>query len=136
MVFVLRGFDISYGGSDDNHLKKLSIEEHSGSISVAFIDSDASSSSDYFKVSISYAYLHPSLLRSSGHVGGRGPGSQSSAIDAGAAVVRGFSMEYVNDDHHVDQVGIRVGDGAATAFLNDQNNDDQFDWSVDWSVLN
>lgn len=136
MVFVLRGFNISYGGSDDNHLKKLLIEEHSGSISVVFGDADASSSSDYFNVSISYAYLHPSLIRSSGHVGGRGPGSQSSAIDSGVAVLRGFSMEYVSDDHHVDQLGIQVGEGSATAFLNDKNNDDQFDWSVDWSVLN
>jgi hypothetical protein len=136
MVFVLRGFNISYGGGDDNHLKQLRIEERSGSINVGFGDAEASSSSDYFNVTVSYAYLHPSLLRSSGYVGGRGPGSQASPIDAGIAVLRGFSVAYVSDDHHVDQLGIELADGNATAFLNDENNDDQFDWSVDWSVLN
>ena len=136
MVFVLRGFDISYAGGNDNHLKQLQIEEQNGIITVVFADQDASSSADYFNVTVSYAYVHPSLVRSSGYVSGRGPGSQSSAIEAGSAVLRGFSVMYVSDDHHVDQLGIEVGNGAATAYLNDQNNDDQFDWSVNWSVLN
>ncbi|MET0342414.1 MAG: hypothetical protein ABW252_15525 [Polyangiales bacterium] len=134
-VFVLRGFYFSYRGTD-NHLTRVRIGESGGSLTVSFHDQSPSEAADDFDYIVQYAYVPRSRIVASGTVGGGANGSQSKPIAGGAAVIRGFSLSYLSSDHHVEELGLNVGSGVATAHFNDNNNDDAFDWSIDWGIVN
>lgn len=135
VVFVLRGFYFSYRGTD-NHLKRVRISESGGSLTVTFADDGPSEGADDFDYIVQYAYVPRSRIGALGTVGGGTTGSQSKPITGGSAVIRGFSLGYLSSDHHVEEMGMNVYGGAATAWFNDNNNDDPIDWSIDWATVN
>lgn len=134
-VFVLRGFYFSYRGTD-NHLKRVRVSESGGNLTVSFFDESPSEAADDFDYIVQYAYVPRSRIVTLGTVGGGANGSQSKPIAGGTAVIRGFSFGYLSSDHHVEELGMAVGGGVATAHFNDNNDDDAFDWSIDWATVN
>lgn len=73
--------------------------------------------------------------------GSSGGGSATSAIlpGSGVYVLTGFRVDYDDDDHHLDEIGVEfVEDVAGTRVLvtyNDQNDDDDFTYTVDFAVV-
>ena len=48
-------------------------------------------------------------------------------------VLEGFSFAFVGgDDHHIDEIGVLENEGVLTAYYNDQNDDDEFEVSVEY----
>ncbi len=138
-IFVLRGFAFSWIGND-HHLQHIGIYEQSGNLTVAFHDQSLTdSNSDNYLVSVQYAYVPRSRLASMGTVEGwEVPGGvQQQPIPPGTSVIRGFDVAFTSADHHIEELGfVQEGTGSVDAYFNDGNNDDSFNWAVDWGILN
>lgn len=50
-------------------------------------------------------------------------------------VVVGFRFEYVNSDHHIDELTLLEHDAHLTVGLSDRNDDDYFDWQVRYAYI-
>lgn len=135
-VFVLRGFAFRFLGSGDHHMKQFEISENSGNILVRFQDENTGSIEDNIAFTVDYAYVPRIRFAALGTVSGRASGAQGRPIPFGTSVIRGFNFRYVSGDHHIDEMGVfQWGAGSVDAYWNDDNNDDSFDWYVDWGIL-
>ncbi len=139
-VFVLRGFSFGFlGVASDHHLQHLGIYEQNGNLTVAFNDGHSSDVDDLYSATVQYAYVPRSRFASLGTVEGWSVpnGEQSLSIPAGTSVMRGFDVAFTSEDHHIEELGFfQGGGGSVEAYFNDNNNDDLFNWAVDWGILN
>jgi hypothetical protein len=135
-VFVVRGFYIYFQGTD-HHLKRFGMWEENGNLTVVFHDQDTTGNDDNFIVEVQYAYVPRALFASMGQVAGvNARGGVTQAIPAGISVIRGFDFVFRSSDHHIEELGVfQPGNGRTDAYFNDHNDDDAFDWAVDWAVL-
>jgi hypothetical protein len=134
-IFVLIGFSLRFTG-DDHHVKVVDIHERRGSLSVTFRDKQTAPP-PIFLWDVQYAYVPRDLFVELGRSDGRGDrGGAGRDISAGPSVICGFSFRFVDDDHHLRDIGVTTPDnGRVEVFYEDHNSDDAFNWSVDWGIL-
>jgi hypothetical protein len=132
-VFVLRGFYIHYVGGD-RHIDQIKIEENNGQVTVALNDKN---DDDRFRVDLHYAYIPRSqFLVPDGEAAGTSRGGHRMAIPGGSAVIRGFNFDFRSQDHHIKDIGVMLnGAGRMEVFYGDKNQDDSFDWKVQYAIL-
>lgn len=131
-VFVLRGFYIYYVG-DDHHIDQIKVEENNGLATVAFNDKN---DDDRFRVDLHYAYIPKARISSIGEQSGRANGGQRKTIEGGTAVIRGFNFDFRSKDHHIKDFGVMLnGSGGLEVYYGDKNQDDAFDWKVQYAIL-
>ena len=131
-VFVLRGFYIYYVG-DDHHIDQIKIQENDGKVTVAFNDQN---DDDRFRVDLHYAYIPKSRFSVVDERSGTAKGGQRVTIPGGTAVIRGFDFNFKSKDHHIKDFGVmQDGNGRMEVFYGDKNQDDTFDWNVQYAVL-
>lgn len=131
-VFVLRGFYIYYVG-DDHHIDQIKVQENNGQVTVAFNDKN---DDDRFRVDLHYAYIPKSRFSVVDERSGTAKGGQRVTIPAGTAVIRGFDFNFKSKDHHIKDFGVmQDGNGRMEVFYGDKNQDDTFDWNVQYAVL-
>jgi hypothetical protein len=131
-VFVLTGFQLAFHGTD-HHLDEAGIFESNGAVTVRFNDKN---DDDTFKFALKYCYVPRATFSALGiaHRDNVNGGDESD-IPGGDAVIRGFNLNFRSKDHHIRGIGALAGNGRARVFLEDQNGDDRFDWSLRWAVL-
>ncbi len=138
-VFVLRGFAFSWVSGTDHQLEHMGIYEQNGNLTVAFHDGHTTDSNDNYLVTVQYAYVPRSRFASTGTAEGWdvSGGAQRQPIPSGTSVIRGFDVGFTSGDHHIEELGFfQWGTGNVDAYFNDVNDDDLFNWAVDWGVLN
>jgi hypothetical protein len=137
-VFVLRGFYVQYIGPD-HHIQRFGIfEDGNGNITAALRDNDLGNN-DNFIVEVQYAYVPRSRFAALGtHFGNNVAGGvDRRQIPAGLSLIRGFDFAYTSSDHHLEEIGVfQPGGGNLDIFFNDNDNNDRFNWAVDWGILN
>ena len=131
-VFVLRGFYIYYYGGD-HHIDQIRVQESNGLVTVALNDKN---DDDRFLVDLHYAYIPKSRFSAVEEVSGTAKGGQRMTIPGGTAVIRGFNFDFKKDDHHIKDIGVVMnGGGRLEVYYGDKNQDDPFDWQVQYAVL-
>ena len=136
-VFVLTGFQLSFRGGFDHHLKEVSLLEDNGQLQVTFRDKHFDPPEDTFIWSLQYAYVPRDKFADIGVLSGSGANDRVLAsMPAGQPVIRGFRFNFSGDDHHLQQISVRPN-GTGTAFISfrDVNGDDKFDWEYRWGTL-
>jgi hypothetical protein len=132
-VFVIRGFYIYYYGGD-HHIDQIKIQERNGLVTVALNDKN---DDDRFLVDLYYAYIPRSRFSEISARSGTAKGAQRAGIRRGTAVIRGFNFDFKSDDHHIKELGVVMnGNGQLEAYYGDKNQDDSFDWGVEYAILN
>jgi hypothetical protein len=136
-VFVLRGFYFYFQGSD-HHLQHFGIYEQNGNLTAWLNDNHSTDNDDNFIYEVQYAYVPRSRFTSLGNVEGWGVrGADSKPIPGGISVIRGFDIAFTSSDHHIEEFGLfQWGGGSVDAYFNDNNDDDPFNWAVDWGIMN
>jgi len=135
-VFVLIGFSFRFTGGRDHHINQVRILESDGNLQVQFRDKNGSPP-PIFLWDIQFAYVPRDLFVILGSSSGNGDqGGAGRNIAAGRSVIRGFSFDFQNDDHHLRDIGVTTPDhGRVEVFYGDQNGDDKFNWIVQWGIL-
>jgi hypothetical protein len=127
-VFVLQGFYLSYEGTD-HHMNRIAIFENKGILTIAFNDKNGD---DFFGARVEYAWVPRSMIQSMGHAADRNESLGFFDVPKeGEFVVRGFDFDFVDEDHHLNMIGISRGNVAYA----DWNHDDAYDWGVDWAIM-
>ena len=130
-VFVIRGFEIGYR-IDDHHIDQLKIEERDGFVTVALNDDN---NDDSFSFELHYAYIPKSRVVIA-EQSGTAQGAQGVAIPSGTAVIRGFNFDLHSGDHHTKDIGVVMdGNGQLEVYYGDKDQDDWFDWHVEYAIL-
>jgi hypothetical protein len=132
-VFVLRGFYIYYYG-EDHHIDQLKVQERDGLVTVALNDKN---DDDRFLVDLHYAYIPKSRFAEITSRSGTAKGGARTQIRVGTPVIRGFNFDFKSEDHHIKDIGVVMdGAGRLETYYGDKNQDDSFDWVVEYAVLN
>jgi hypothetical protein len=132
-VFVLRGFYIYYYGGD-HHIDQIKIHEQDGKVTVALNDKN---DDDRFLVDLHYAYIPRSRFSEVATRSGTAKGGALATIGSGTPVIRGFNFDFKSEDHHIKDIGVMMnGAGRMETYYGDKNQDDSFDWTVEYAVLN
>jgi hypothetical protein len=142
-VFVLIGFQLSFRGDIDNHIREIGILEDNGLLTVAFRDREFDNPlKDSFLFSVKFAYVPRDRFSDIGEASDtRSRNEVSRAIPAGKAVLRGFRFEFKpyftgDDDHHLQKIGVLpTTAGTVLISFSDHNGDDGFDWQYRWGIL-
>lgn len=142
-VFVITAFQFSFPGTD-HHLKRVGLWEENGELVVHFADQNGD---DTFRYDLEYVYLPPSMIPITGHVEGTDArGGVRTTIDlgpvmTGPTVLRGFDLVFLpeldiglEEDQEVREIGVRTPGNQIEVFYSN-NEDDHFDWGVDWGAL-
>lgn len=131
-VFVLRGFNISYR-VDDHHIDQIRIQENNGQVTVALNDKN---DDDMFYVDLHYAYIPRSRFSVVQEASGTSKGGHKMDIAGGTPVIRGFNFDFKSEDHHIKDIGVVLnGNGRLEVYYGDKNQDDLFDWQIQYAIL-
>ena len=131
-VFVLKGFQLSFRGTD-HHIDEVGILESNGELTVFYNDKN---DDDIFIWSIQFAYVPRSLISQVGESSGTNERRGASrTIPHGRSVISGFRFNFRSDDHHIRAISVLTPDGRAEVLYTDKNGDDRFDWQVRWAIL-
>jgi hypothetical protein len=135
-VFVLTGFSLAYA-DDDYAIKKIAIVSNSDKVSVDFHDRGGLNK---FTVDVDYALVPRSMIAQVQTIQAEAAKSLTSPILAGAAVISGFSFEYLDDDFKIHELGVfpRVDshqESVFTLLFNDLSGQRRFRYRVDYSIL-
>ena len=132
-VFALRGFRF-YFRSDDRHIDQIGIVRVSDGVWTYFNDK---SCDDPYVVYVDYAWLPSWMVERTDRLTGTddGGGVQRAVTSANRAVITGFKMDYVSDDHHLRDVGVLTRTSDVQVYYEDHNSDDDFSYLVDYAVL-
>ncbi|WP_190810822.1 hypothetical protein [Flagellimonas sp. S3867] len=161
-TFVLIGFEFHFTESlgsilsywrpayKDHHLGTVSIQPDraQNELTVRYTDKNVD---DPYHFDIWYAWVPNEYIETMATVSDqRVKGNSQRAIDSqGVVVLRGFTLTFGTlenpggKDHHIDEVGVMANHtfepnenpSNITAFFNDKNDDDKFDWSVDYAII-
>jgi hypothetical protein len=132
-VFALRGFRFYYR-SDDHHIDQIGIVRESNGVRTSFNDKN---DDDPYVVYVDYAWLPAWMVERTGQVTGTddGGGVQRAVASADRAIIAGFKMDFVSDDHHLRDVGVLTRISDVQVYYEDHNSDDDFSYRVDYAVL-
>jgi hypothetical protein len=142
VVFVLVGFQLSFRGGIDHHIRQVGLLEDNGVLTVSFGDEHFDPSEDTFLFSVKFAWVPRDRFSDIGESSDtRSKDEVSRAIPVGRAVLRGFRLEFKsyftgNEDHHLKKIGV-LPNTAGTVLISyrDDNGDDGFDWQYRWAIL-
>jgi hypothetical protein len=135
-VFVLIGFHLYFvpeDDSNDNHIKEIGIRENNGNLTVTFKDDDGRETFDW---NVQYAYVPVKLISQMGDLS---PSARNfineHILPAGPAVLRGFHLQFLNADHHLNQIAIMPDMmGELLVSFRDQNGDDPWTADIEWAI--
>lgn len=130
-LFMLRGVTFRYM-SEDHHVRTIGAEHGGSTLNVYLHDNN---SDDEFFYRVAYALVPRSTVLNFGQAQGSGLGTGNATIPQGKIALRGFMMNFTNEDHHVSRMSIVPGAGTLTTRLMDKNADDSFSWRVQWALL-
>lgn len=142
---VLTGFRFRYRNGDhhmDRILIRLVTKIVGGSFAVPegfIVEFNDKNDDDPFEVEIGYAVLPGGVVLDRGTLQGRGTGGVARVDTVPERLyIQGFLLDYVSQDHHVDEIGVKFeprANGALSVWYNDKNDDDGFNWEVDFVAL-
>lgn len=141
-VFVLIGF--VFGFQEDNHdsqIKKISILEDNGWLTVAFHDKEwNSAAAEKFLWNVKYAYVpadqFSDVFAVKNEVNHHAKDQDIHPIPRGAPILSGFSFTYTSDEHKLRQIGMRPNqEGAVFVNFRDKSPDKEFDWEYRGAIL-
>jgi hypothetical protein len=138
-VFVLRGFQLAYRGTD-HHIDEIGVREIAGRLHVAFNDKN---NDDAFDFLVRYAWVPRARLSTvasvSGSVSQAAGGVVQRAVPAGTKVIRGFRVDYpaAGVDHHIRTFGVFTNWNNIAVYYGDKNPYDSGSWqyAVNYAVL-
>lgn len=132
-VFVLRGFRF-YFRADDHHIDQIGVVRESNGVRTYFNDKN---DDDPYVVFVDYAWLPSWMVERTGQLTGTddGGGVQRAVTSADRAVITGFKVDFVSDDHHLRDVGVLTRTSDVQVYYEDHNSDDDFSYLVDYAVL-
>ena len=138
-VFVLRGFGFSTISAKEAHLERIRVRERDGLLEIWpwFVTPQLIGNPDSiaFTARVEWALLPPDRVRQVGVSSGTARGSDHREIPPGDSVIRGFDLSFTRG-HHIREIGVLTPEsGRVEVFFNDKDQDDDFDWSVDWAIL-
>jgi hypothetical protein len=145
-TFVLCGFYLYFTGDRNKYLKKISILEDNGVLTIDFQDNSTSSVYGYL---IDYAWVSGGIAEkiTIGEETGTASGGQTVSLP-GEKVIRGFSFEFVDGNHSIQDFGILstnfgFADDPATPVIENNSNLEvifedksearEFQWKVRWA---
>jgi hypothetical protein len=64
-----------------------------------------------------------------------GGGVQRAVTSADRAIISGFRVDFISDDHHLQDVGVLTRTSDVQVYYEDHNSDDDFSYLVDYAVL-
>lgn len=144
-VVILTGFRFKYTNGD-HHMDRMLIKFEAGPPPRFMVEFNDKNGDDPFAYEIRYALVPASAVANQGTIGtSNARGVARVAAPAGERLyIQGFLLDYVStftsgEDHHVDEIGVKFEDkanGALSVWYNDKNNDDGFNWAVDFVQLN
>jgi hypothetical protein len=136
-VFVLVGFQLSFRGGFDHHIREIGILEDNGLLTVSFGDKYFDPSEDTFLFSVKFAWVPRDVFSDIGESSEtRSRDEVNRTIPEGRAVLRGFRFEFKSEDHHLKKIGVLpTTGGTVTISYRDKNGDDGFDWQYRWGIL-
>ena len=130
-TFVLINFILEYENTD-HHIDAIRVEERNGVLTVEFNDRN---DDDQFFFAITYALLPSDMVSSTGTFGrSRALASDGRATGmSGDTVIAGFNFDYRGDiDNHVLDWAVDASNsGMVNIEYSDENENDEFAWSVD-----
>jgi hypothetical protein len=86
--------------------------------------------------SISYALIPQHRVRALDSVRSSSAGGDiPQPIDAQRPLLQGFYVGFKDGDHHLDELGVRITRSHVQVWLNDENDDDPYGWTVWWVDL-
>jgi len=135
-LLVLVGFKLFFTGGADHHLDRVGVWFRDHDLHVALRDKNGD---DTFGYLVDFAVIpRVGLSVSTGTQHGRASGGQSVHFPTPSQTsfaLTGWAFNFVNEDHHIRDLGIdRQGDNFIV-FYADRNGDDQFDWRVEWAHI-
>ena len=148
-TFVLRGFSFERDPGTDANLKQMAIglEPSGDSIEVMLSDNEGADfrlgqrgarnlgrDGRQYDVTVQYAWIPNSLVASSGIVTGSVGNREAASIPAGAALISGFSFQFLNGDHHIWKIDVDTANGGMGQFQ-DNNTDDPMHWQINYVSL-
>ena len=150
-TFALRGFEIRRAEGTDANVRNLAIglAASGTAIEVLFSDNEGAdlrlnqvrvagrtgpNIGRRYSVTVQYVWVPNNLVASVGAITGNQNGREAAAIPPGRAVIRGFSFEFLNRDHHLLQVRVDTANGGGVTYQ-DNNTDDPVRWRVDYAAL-
>jgi len=136
---VLMGFKIYYHG-DDHHIDEFGVfEEEIGGQQLLTIAFNDKNNDDLAVGIVYYAWLPSSYILDKGVTSQSNvKGASSQVIPQGIRLIKGFKLNFNNDDHHINEVGVLTTtslDGNLNVFYSDRNRDDNFSYTVNWAIL-
>lgn len=130
-VFVLQGFDFRFVG-DDHHIDRIAIRQANNNARISFRDKN---SDDQYSYTIRYALVRSTAFSGFNSSRGEATSQQRVGVSPGKFVIRGFDVQFTNEDHHISTFGIQEQNSTLTVDYRDKNGDDKFSWVVDWAIL-
>lgn len=137
-VPVLMGFMLQTVSGGDHNMDKIRVRlfrDQFGQLELGMTFQDKSGDFDInYRYRVAYALVPPDRVVGSGVLtGSDGGGSDSATLTANQPVLQGFELDFDSNDHHLDQIGVRLEAGTARIWYNDKNNDDNFHWKIWWT---
>ena len=140
-AFLLSGFRFRFrNGRHD--LKTIKILESNGVLKVSFADKNGD---DPFDWGIYYTLIPRSAIRKSGQVSGTAKGSVTqplqlprnglAGLDELKPVLTGFSLNFKDGDHQIEELGVILESRTALIKFNDKNDDDAFAFVIEYAWL-
>jgi hypothetical protein len=141
-VPVLLGFDLDRSGEDK--VEKVYVRLYPGAsgntvvLGHGLYDATAVSSPGPYCARVDYALIPKNRVLGQPHYADPSTRKRTyvkALAGANRPILQGFRLEFTNGDHNVDQVGVRMEPGQVTVWLNDDNDDDPFEWEIWWANL-
>jgi hypothetical protein len=137
-VTVLRGFKFNYF-NDDYAIKKIGIQGNSA-ISGMAIDFHDRSGLNKFGATVGYAFVPRTLISSQGFIEGESGAATYRDVPPGRLVLSGFSLEFVNDDFRILEMGVFSYPLYPTGprieiYFSDRGLQNAFRYRVDYAIL-
>lgn len=131
---LLAGFSFTRDGGGDHHMREIAIIPSAGSYSVAFRD-DSPNDDTYSAV------INPVFVPNANIVSRHSErfedviGSLDVPREPGQAALRGFSFKYLNSDHHIRKLEVKLSGNRIRMSMCDDNPNRHFQATVDYAIL-
>jgi len=142
-VFVLVGFSFNFMGVD-HEIQRIGLWEENGEMVVHYRDETGD---DQFRIDAEFVFLPPAMVPKRGNVSGIKASEAATVtvnlgpVASGPTVIRGFDFVFrpeldfgVVHNEEIRKIGIRTPGNMIEVICADNEND-LFDWGVDWGAL-